>query len=239
MGKSRYALAALALSASVVTMSAAQASVTVTVWGGADASNNYTSNINNHTDSDASGPPPTGTMTASFTWSGPVDWTDNSGNNGGDVTGNLFSEFFFTNGGTAADISDFTSGVGLSEASFLALSMSDLNSTYYSYIWVTGTAGAGAGTIDHDDGASVYQPAQGTACIYCSPKETVDIPGSFTTVAGAYQVAYIEANGSPSDLDLSVAGVPEASTWAMMLAGFGALGFAAFRRTRRARIAIV
>ena len=158
MGKSRYALAALALSASVVTMSAAQASVTVTVWGGADASNNYTSNINNHTDSDASGPPPTGMMTASFTWSGPVDWTDNSGNNGGDVTGNLFSEFFFTNGGTAADISDFTSGVGLSEASFLALSMSDLNSTYYSYIWVTGTAGAGAGTIYHDDGASVYSP---------------------------------------------------------------------------------
>jgi PEP-CTERM motif len=27
--------------------------------------------------------------------------------------------------------------------------------------------------------------------------------------------------------------VPEASTWAMMLAGFGGLGFAAFRRARK------
>ena len=236
MGKSRCALVALALSASVVAISVAQAAVTVTVWGGANATHNYTSNIN-HTASDASGPPPTGTTTASFTWNGPVDWTDNSGNNGGDVTGNLFSEFFFTNGGTAADITGYTSGLGLSEASFLGLSMSDLNSTYYSYLWVTGTSGkAGTATISHDDGASVYQGGSG---IYLSPAETSDITQSFGIGAGAYQVAYIEANGSPSDLHLTVPGVPEPSTWAMMLAGFGGLGFVAFVRTRRTNIAIV
>jgi PEP-CTERM motif len=32
--------------------------------------------------------------------------------------------------------------------------------------------------------------------------------------------------------------VPEASTWAMMVAGFGGLGFAAFRRSRKASVAI-
>jgi hypothetical protein len=37
---------------------------------------------------------------------------------------------------------------------------------------------------------------------------------------------------------VSVTGVPEPSTWAMMLAGFGGLGFAAFRRRRKTRLAI-
>jgi hypothetical protein len=34
-------------------------------------------------------------------------------------------------------------------------------------------------------------------------------------------------------------GVPEASTWAMLLLGFGGLGFAAFRRGRRARVSAI
>jgi fibro-slime domain-containing protein len=34
-------------------------------------------------------------------------------------------------------------------------------------------------------------------------------------------------------------GVPEASTWAMLLAGFGGLGFAAFRRSRKAAVSLV
>jgi hypothetical protein len=33
--------------------------------------------------------------------------------------------------------------------------------------------------------------------------------------------------------DVSVTGVPERSTWAMMLAGFGGLGYAGFRSSRR------
>ena len=55
-------------------------------------------------------------------------------------------------------------------------------------------------------------------CIYCSPGETSDIAARFSIGAGAFQIAYIEANGSPSDLAFSVA-VPEASTWAMMMLG--------------------
>ncbi len=229
MGKSKYVLAALALSASVVTMSAAQADVVVTVWGGANLSANYTGNINNHTLNDASLPVPTGAQTASFTWTGAIDWTDNLGNNGNDRTLNLFGSFFLTNGGTLANITNYSSGVGLTEAQFLATSMSSLDTSpgnWWSYLEITGTSGAGIATISHDDGASVYQ---GGPCIYCSPAETSDITAAFGIAAGAFQVAYIEANGAPSDLALTVP-VPEASTWAMMLLGFAGVGFMAYRR---------
>ena len=50
------------------------------------------------------------------------------------------------------------------------------------------------------------------------------------------------ASGSPpfSLLDgVSLTAVPEPSTWAMMLAGFAALGYAGLRRRRRAAISIV
>jgi len=36
----------------------------------------------------------------------------------------------------------------------------------------------------------------------------------------------------------NVVGTPEASTWVMMLAGFGGLGFAAFRRARKATVTL-
>jgi len=230
MGKSRYVLASLAFLASAVAMSAAQASVVVTVWGGANLSANYTGNIDNHTLNDASLPVPTGAQTASFTWTGAIDWTDNSGNNGADKNLNLFGSFFLTNGGTLANITNYSSGVGLTEAQFLATSISSLDTSpgrWWSYIEVTGTSAAGTATISHDDGASVYQ---GGPCIYCSPGETSDIAPSFAIGAGAFQVAYIEANGSPSDLTLSTPAVPEASTWAMMLLGFAGIGFMAYRR---------
>ena len=222
MGKSRYVLAALAFLASGVAMSAAQASVVITVWGG-----NGFSPVSGHTANDASGPPPGTPNTATFTWNAPIDFIDNTPNNGTNPLENTFAEFFFTNGGSLADISGYSSGVGLTEAQFLLLSMSDEGSSYYSYLWITGTSGAGTATISHDDGASVYQ---GGVAIYSSPAETSDITQTFSIGAGDFQAAYIEANGSPSDLLLTVPAVPEASTWAMMLLGFAGVGFLAYRR---------
>jgi hypothetical protein len=37
--------------------------------------------------------------------------------------------------------------------------------------------------------------------------------------------------------NVSVTAVPEISTWAMLLAGFGALGFAGYRRNKAASVA--
>jgi hypothetical protein len=40
-------------------------------------------------------------------------------------------------------------------------------------------------------------------------------------------------NGVITPVELTVSAVPEIGTWAMMLAGFGALGFAGYRRSKR------
>jgi PEP-CTERM motif len=61
--------------------------------------------------------------------------------------------------------------------------------------------------------------------------------GSFTgfiagnSPAGGQPIIYLGETGA-----VASAAVPEASTWAMMLAGFGGLGFAAFYRSRRTSI---
>ena len=60
--------------------------------------------------------------------------------------------------------------------------------------------------------------------------------GTWTGKSGVYslQLVYGECCGAPGVLSTSIAGVPEASTWAMMVAGFAGLGFAGYRASRRA-----
>jgi hypothetical protein len=57
-------------------------------------------------------------------------------------------------------------------------------------------------------------------------------PATYATAGGALVF------GSITGLSFeATGGVPEASTWAMMLAGFAGLGFLAYRRTNKARVA--
>ena len=116
--------------------------------------------------------------------------------------------------------------------------MSDEGNDYYSYLLVTGTTGGGIATISHDDGASVYQGLPGSGMsLYNSPGQQSDTgPHSFAIGSGPFYIDYIEANGSPSILSFTV--VPEASTWAMMMLGFTALGFAGYRKARVGRTAL-
>ena len=48
-----------------------------------------------------------------------------------------------------------------------------------------------------------------------------------------YGADYVDANIT----SVTVTAVPEASTWAMMLAGFAGLGYAAYRKTKTERMA--
>lgn len=74
---------------------------------------------------------------------------------------------------------------------------------------------------------------------------TLDVYDSAATTSGP-DYAYINGSGTHSsagsfDSTLSfsmVSGVPEVSSWAMMLAGFGALGFVGFRRRKSDRLAV-
>ena len=236
----QYRTLAFGVAAALVSLAAvgsAQA-FTVDVWGGfntpagtVNPSPGVPASVNGAQD-----PAPTGAPVASFTYSGPINWQDNEGNNGDDHTKNFFGEFF-----TPADISGFSSpggeysgGSGL--ANFLASSLSVEESfpdTFYTYIQVSGTTSGGMATISHDDGASVYTgiPGSGTA-VYLAPLQTSEDTASFMMPGGAFYIDYIEANGAPSDLIFNVA-VPEPSTWAMMLLGFAGLGYAGFRRSRQ------
>jgi PEP-CTERM motif len=61
--------------------------------------------------------------------------------------------------------------------------------------------------------------------------------GSPTFLPGVYQLTSF--SGNMDTLTLSVAGVPEPSTWALMLIGFSGLGWAALRRGRKPSPALV
>ena len=211
---------ALALMAGVAAITTAQASVSVTVWGG------YGNSPLSASPDQAQSPVPTQTPIASFTYNGPIDWVNNTPNNGTDPTQNLFGQFFIP-----GDISGFTSSV-FTKTEFLDTSMSSLGNSWYSFIQVLGTTGAGTATITHDDGASVYQ---GLTTLYTWPTQTSAVTQSFPIGTGSFTIDYIEANGSPSDLVFAV--VPEPSTWALLLLGFAGLGFAGYRKSKSGPVA--
>ena len=117
MGKMIFAMVALASMGIVVAMSGAQASVKVTVWGSDDQGANY-SPVSGHTLGDGAAPPPAlSSSTAPFTHDGPIDWVNNSSNNGQNLNANLFDQFL-----NGADITSFSSDKGLGSPSYLVLS---------------------------------------------------------------------------------------------------------------------
>jgi hypothetical protein len=231
-------LGATAAIAGLAAVSSAQA-VTVDVWGGFNSPGGIVNPSPGTGVDGAQDPAPSGLPVASFTYNGPIDWTDNVGNNGDDHTANLFGSFFdpaYITGFSSPGGEYSSDSAGL--ANFLNSSMSVEESfadTFYTYIRVSGTTSAGIATISHDDGASVYTgtPGSGTY-VYLEPFQTSDVSASFAIPGGPFYIDYIEANGSPSDLTFSVAGIPEPSTWAMMLLGFAGLGYAGYRGRRSA-----
>lgn len=91
-------------------------------------------------------------------------------------------------------------------------------------------------TITHDDGVSLYIDGMALSGFTSGPTGSATETGTWTGKSGVYslQLVYGECCGAPGVLSTSIAGVPEASTWAMMVAGFAGLGFAGYRASRRA-----
>jgi len=83
------------------------------------------------------------------------------------------------------------------------------------------------GTIDHDDGVSLYQ---GATTIFDSAGPTVSISSPYFLPAGSFELLYVEANGLPADLTFNVSAVPEPATLAVL--GAGLLGLTMVRRRR-------
>ena len=188
---------------------------------------------------DANNVPGSAAVHATFDWTGPINWNNGSSQNpsqtftpgGGGL--NLFGNF--VTGGT---ISNYNGNYSL--ATLQNTSLSDSGYGYSAFFQITGTyssASTFAGSITHDDGASLYTDS-GT--IFQRANPTTAVTENFTLAAGTHNFTldYVEANGSPSVLQIifpsDVQPVPEPETYAMLLAGLGLMGFTARRRKKPA-----
>ena len=115
------------------------------------------------------------------------------------------------------------------------------------FLEITGTIGLNAGLnhfqLGHDDGAVLSVAGFGTVLSAPGPT-SLDLSEFDITNPGAagnfaFDLKYTECCGPPADLiftinDVNVGGVPEPATWALMLLGFGAVGYG----LRRHKIAL-
>jgi hypothetical protein len=170
---------------------------------------------------------PTITPTATFTYTGPIDFVYN-----GAESGNTFLNFF--GAANEADISNI-SGTTLAALNTDILSTAgETGNAVNSFFEFQGTAyGNGTVGISSDDGSCLYLAGSAVAGL-CNPSPQVDTPGSGTVNAGsgtAFTLDYVESNGSPSDLTVTgLSPAPEPN--GLILLGTGVLGAAGMLRRR-------
>jgi hypothetical protein len=220
---------AASLACAAIASSGAHASpVTVDVWAYTGASGSVLADPNNLVQT--AGP------TYQFTYNdlANVHWsTDGAPNTGAGFLGATISNILSWNIG--------------SEAAFLANDLSNDGNTAggtslgTTFFRLTGTLSSGiggglGGRIIHDDGATFVV---GGDTLLSSASQTFISTDNFSTpntyTDAEYALYYVESNGGPAVLDLTfrgspVTGVPEVSTWAMMILGFCGVGFMAYRR---------
>jgi hypothetical protein len=205
-------------------------SYSFSVWSGSYTTLGITGNATNQP-----GDIPAVTPSAIFTYTGPLDFVDN----GSQSSPNLAGDFF---GANSSGITNFVSlsGQFANTADFLAndtLSGSGTSGdALVTYMMITGTYTATPGTtitISHDDGASLYVGINNTPVIQ-SGDPTSDIPSTAllpaTSSPTQFQLAYVEANGAPSILQVTETVVPEPGSLALLGTGLIALGLLLRRR---------
>jgi hypothetical protein len=211
----RQLVSSVAVAAAVLAAGAANAGVHVQVW--------FVDGYGSQLQADESTYGTLGPASATFDYSGPIDWIYNAPQG----SPNLMGQFL-----DGSDISNLTSSDSL--AQLLAENLSQPGVARQTFFRVAGTyssAAPAAGSITHDDGASVYFNGSSTATV-SSAGWTSAATNTFVTPAaapGSYLIDYVEGNGSPSDL-IFTTGVPEPATWTMMALGIGGLGAMARRR---------
>lgn len=164
-----------------------------------------------------------------------VQWDNTNPNNGlntGLNTGGDFLGSHLTNG-------DITSWIIGSQAAFNLQNLSVAGDSQTAFFKISGVVSGtvASGAIQHDDGASFII---GSDALVYSPFETSAATDTFvsgkTYSNTPFNLYYVEGNGSPAILNVTVrgvdltTGVPEPSSWAMMVIGFLGVGLIAYRR---------
>lgn len=214
-------------------------SVAVQVWTGTgDCTNSPTTCVADTATLTSQHPP---FPDATFTYTGPIDFSNISHNN----SANTFLNFFDSYNGTttttnyATLISGFISpsNAYANKNAFLTALMSTPGQTtptsVNTIMQISGTYSALAGTpisITHDDGASFYTNGSFTALL-SSPGPTTSIVTSGGLTPGGsgvpFTLVYNESNGDPAVLQTSV---PEPGSLVLLGTGLLALSFVARRR---------
>lgn len=208
-------------------------SLTFTVWNGT-----YASGVGYQAERSAT---PNLPPTAIVTYTGPIAFVNDSPQGSSDT----FADFF---GANASGITGVSGPGGITEAEFLALTMStpgETGNSINSFLEITGTYTASAATpitVYHADGASLYAPLNvPITTVFSSPQPT---NGSVVSSTGdlpigtddPFDLFYVDTNGAPAVLSLTKpTSVPEPSSLPLLAAGvvlFGLVGFAFGRRPR-------
>jgi len=167
--------------------------------------------------------------TATFTYTGPINFINNASNN----ANNTFLNFF----GAANEA--FISGI--SPANLTALNGTILSTpgetgnAVNAFFQIKGTMfGNGTLGISSDDGSCLYLVSTAVSGL-CNPNPQTNTPGSGTVNAGsgtAFTLDYVESNGSPSDLTVTGASYATPEPSSILMLGTGLVGLAGMVRRR-------
>lgn len=171
-------------------------------------------------------------------------WFNDFSNNADVVPGTTPDITFLTNAiNYNSSVTGYTVDTFLNSPTYLTGAGLSGNSINYTHIQFEGStylnAGSNSFVVPHDDGLRLVFDGIGTVLDQPGPTAPVSTPFNVNAPSsGLYHFVldYNECCGAPAVLGFEIngapvtGGVPEASTWAMMLAGLGAVGFAMRRR---------